>query len=167
MGRPKIHRSNAERQAAYRQRLRQRQPVEFCHQRDIWDTPPELFAALDAEFHFTDDLAALPYNAKCRCYFTPGQDALKQSWEGVCWLNPPYGPMLRKWMQKAHLSASKGATVVCLVPARTDTSWWHDYVLPYSEVRFLRGRLRFHGAKNSAPFPSALMIFRPALKQES
>ena len=107
MGRPRIHRDNAERQAAYRQRKRKRQPVEFWHKTDKWDTPPALFAALDDEFHFTTDLAALPHNAKCPRYFTPGQNALQQPWEGVCWLNPPYGFVLpyRELLQRGVLRA--------------------------------------------------------------
>lgn len=161
LGRPKIYRDNAERQATYRQRKRKRQPVEFWHRTDCWDTPPELFAQLDVEFHFTVDLAAFPHNAKCERYFSPGVDALTQAWEGVCWMNPPYGPQLRKWMKKAYESARQGATIVCLLPARTDTSWWHDYVLPFAEIRFIRGRVTFQGGKNSAPFPSAVVIFRP------
>jgi phage N-6-adenine-methyltransferase len=87
--------------------------------------PAELFAELHREFRFTLDVAALPYNAKCEQYFTPGFDGLKQSWEGVCWMNPPYGPALRKWVKKAHESVVAGATVVCLLPGRTDTHWWH------------------------------------------
>jgi phage N-6-adenine-methyltransferase len=160
--RPRIYASNAERQAAYRQRKRKRQPVLFWHKADVWETPPELFAAFDREFHFTTDVAALPHNAKCPHFFTPGQDALVQKWEGTCWMNPPYGPGLRKWVSKAFQSAQDGATVVCLLPARTDTHWWHDYVLPHAEIRYIRGRLRFNGIGNSAPFPSAVAVFRPA-----
>lgn len=167
MPRPKIYRSNAEKQAAYRQRKRKRQPVTFWHRSDEWETPPDLFAALDAEFHFTLDVAALPYNAKCERFFTPGADALRQQWEGVCWCNPPYGFVLRQWLHKAHESAGQGATVVCLVPARTDTSWWHDYVLPHAEIRYLRGRLKFNGSGNSATFPSALAVFRPGGEGEA
>ena len=160
MPRPKIYRTNAEKQAAYRQRKRKRQPVYHWHRSDVWETPPELFAELDAEFHFTTDVAALPHNAKCPRFFTPGQDGLKQRWEGVCWMNPPYGSALRKWVRKARESAEDGATVVCLLPARTDSAWWHDYVLPHAELRYIRGRLKFNGSGNSAPFPSAVVIFR-------
>ena len=160
MGHRKIHRSNAEKQAAYRQRKRKRQPVYHWHKSDLWETPAALFAALDAEFCFTIDVAALPDNAKCARYFTPGQDGLTQRWEGVCWMNPPYGFTLRHWVKKAHDSATDGTTVVCLLPARTDTHWWHEYVLPHAEIRYLRGRLKFNGVGNSAPFPSAIVIFR-------
>jgi phage N-6-adenine-methyltransferase len=159
--RPRIYQNNAEKQAAYRQRKRRRQPVYYWHRSDVWETPPELFAELHKEFHFTVDVAALPDNAKCAQFFSPGQDGLKQTWIGVCWMNPPYGPHLRAWVRKARDSARAGATVVCLLPARTDSVWWHDYVLPCAEVRFVRGRLKFNGSGNSAPFPSAVVVFRP------
>jgi len=83
-------------------------------------------------------------------------------WDGVCWMNPPYGRTIGKWMRKAYESSLTGSTVVCLVPARTDTAWWHDYAIK-GEVRFLRGRLKFGGSANSAPFPNAVVIFRPML----
>jgi phage N-6-adenine-methyltransferase len=162
LGRFKIYGSNAEKQAAYRQRRRKRQPVQFWHKSDEWETPATLFASLDSEFHFTTDVAAIPDNAKCPHFFAPGQNGLAQTWEGVCWMNPPYGSGLRRWMKKACESAQAGATVVCQLPARTDCGWWHDYVLPYAEVRYIRGRLKFNGSGNSAPFPSAIVIFTPA-----
>jgi phage N-6-adenine-methyltransferase len=106
---------------------------------------------------------ALPHNAKCADYLTPGRDGLRQPWHGVCWMNPPYGPPLRKWVKKAKESADAGATVVCLLPARTDTHWWHEWILPHAaEVRFLRGRLKFNEVGNSAPFPSVIAVFRPS-----
>ena len=126
---------------------------------DVWATPPETFAALDREFGFTLDVCALPENAKCERYFTPADDGLSRPWEGVCWMNPPYGRTIARWMAKAVESAAAGATVVCLVPARTDTAWWHDYAVK-GEIRFLRGRLKFGGAQHPAPFPSAVVIFR-------
>ena len=95
-------------------------------------------------------------------FFTEEMDALKQEWQGVCWMNPPYGREIKRWMQKAYESSLAGATVVCLVPARTDTAWWHDYAFK-GEITFLRGRLKFGDAKNSAPFPSAVVVFRPKL----
>jgi phage N-6-adenine-methyltransferase len=160
----RIYRTNAEKQAAYRQRRRKRQPVYHWHRSDEWETPPDLFAALDSEFHFTIDVAALPDNAKCALFFTPGQDGLKRRWTGTCWMNPPYGYALRQWVRKAHESAQAGATVVCLLPARTDVAWWHDYVLHRAEVRYIRGRLKFNGSGNSAPFPSAIVIFRASIQ---
>lgn len=161
MARPRIYRDNAQKQAAYRERKRKRQPVYHWHKADEWETPAELFQELDREFQFTIDVAALPHNAKCREYLTPGTDGLKQLWRGVCWMNPPYGPPLRKWVKKAHESAAAGAVVVCLLPARTNTHWWHEWVIPYAEVRFVRGRLKFNAVGNSAPFPSVIAVFKP------
>ena len=135
--------------------------MHFSSKTDLWATPPEFFAKLDEEFGFDIDVCALPENAKCQKYFTPAEDGLAQEWRGVCYMNPPYGREIGKWVRKAFESARAGATVVCLVPARTDTSWWHDYVTNASEVRFVRGRLKFGAATNSAPFPSAVVVFRP------
>jgi phage N-6-adenine-methyltransferase len=138
--------------------------VHFSSKTDLWSTPPELFAALDAEFGFTLDVCAIPENAKCRRFFTREMDGLNQQWVGVCWMNPPCGRQIGKWVQKAYISARRGAMVVCLLPARTDTGWWHEFVTKASEIRFIRGRLRFGGSQNSAPFPSTLVVFRPPTK---
>lgn len=124
-----------------------------------WATPPKLFADLDREFGFTVDVCALPENAKCERYFTPDQDGLKQEWKGVCWMNPPYGREIGTWMRKAYESSKQGATVVCLVPARTCSAWWHDYAMK-GTVRFIRGRVKFVGSKWNAPFPSAIVVFK-------
>lgn len=97
-----------------------------------------------------------PENAKCKRFFTPEMDGLKQEWTGVCWCNPPYGRQIGKWVEKAVKSF---ATVVMLLPARTDTKWFHDWCLPYGKIEFLRGRLKFGGCDNSAPFPSMIVIF--------
>lgn len=132
----------------------------FSSATDDWATPPDVFAKLDAEFGFTLDACASPGNAKCDRFFTIEDDGLSRPWEGVVWMNPPYGRTIRAWMDKAIASARAGATVVCLVPARTDTAWWHD-VAAKGEVRFLRGRLKFGGAKHSAPFPSAVVVLSP------
>jgi phage N-6-adenine-methyltransferase len=126
---------------------------------DQWATPQGVFDLLHAEFGFELEVCALPDNAKCRRYFTPKVDGLKQDWKGKCWMNPPYGRAIGNWMRKAYESSLLGATVVCLVPARTDTAWWHDYATK-GEVRFVRGRLRFGSATSAAPFPSAIVIFR-------
>ena len=127
---------------------------------DLWATPQDFFDELDREFHFDCDVCALPENAKCEKYYTPEQDGLSQEWTGVCFMNPPYGRKISSWVKKAYESSVLGgATVVCLIPARTDTAWWHDYVMK-GEVRFIRGRLKFGGSKNSAPFPSAVVVFR-------
>lgn len=136
--------------------------VHFSSASGEWSTPPDVFAALDAEFGFTLDPCATPDNAKCARYFTRGDDGLAQSWTGErVFMNPPYGRVIGGWMRKAYEESRGGALVVCLIPARTDTAWWHDYVIPYGETRFIRGRLKFGGAANSAPFPSAIVVFRP------
>lgn len=135
--------------------------VHFSSNTDLWSTPQDFFDKLNAEFHFQTDVCALPENAKCEHYFTPEQDGLKQIWGGQCWMNPPYGREIGKWMKKAYESSLQGATVVCLVPSRTDTRWWHDYAVK-GEIRFIKGRLKFGDSRNSAPFPSAVVIFRGA-----
>lgn len=128
--------------------------------RSDWETPPDFFSALHAEFGFTLDVCAHAQNHKCEAYFSEEEDGLAQSWSGVCWMNPPYGRVIKQWIAKAFHEAEVGhATVVCLVPARTDTSWWHDYCAK-GEVRFVRGRLRFVDAPAPAPFPCAVVIFR-------
>lgn len=129
---------------------------------DGWSTPRDLFDALDREFHFDLDVCALPSSAKCERYFTPAVDGLAQEWAGVCWMNPPYGDEIVRWVAKAAESAAAGATIVALVPARVETGWWWDHCR-HHEVRLLRGRLKFGGAPTGAPFPSALVVFgRPA-----
>ena len=133
--------------------------VHFSSKTDLWATPQDFFDALNSEFSFEVDVCATAENAKCEKYFTALQDGLKQDWKGVCWMNPRYGRVIGNWVKKAYESAQNGATVVCLLPARTDTKWWHDYCMKGS-VRFIRGRLKFGGNKNSAPFPSAVVIFK-------
>ena len=135
----------------------------FSSKTDLWATPQWFFDQLNAEFGFTLDVCATRENTKCAFYFDKDADGLKQEWTGVCWMNPPYGREIGKWMRKAYESAQAGATVVCLVPARTDTAWWHDYAAK-GEVRFHRGRLRFGNAATSAPFPSAVVIFRGVMQ---
>jgi phage N-6-adenine-methyltransferase len=135
--------------------------VHFSSKTCLWETPQDFFDELNREFGFTLDVCALPENAKCQRYFTPAEDGLKQEWRGVCWCNPPYGREIGEWVEKAREAALAGATVVCLLPARTDTAWWHNHVMEATEVRFVRGRLRFGGGENSAPFPSAVVVFRP------
>lgn len=133
--------------------------IHFSSASDNWATPPEFFASIEKEFgKFDLDVCASASNAKCKVYFTEKDDGLRQRWSGKIWMNPPYGRTIGKWMKKAYDSARSGAFVVCLIPARTDTSWWHEYAAR-GTVRFIRGRLKFGGHKNSAPFPSALVIF--------
>ena len=125
---------------------------------DMWETPQWLFDKLNEKYHFETDVCATAENAKCATYYTPDQDGLTQEWRGVCWMNPPYGRDIGKWMRKAYDSAQAGATVVCLVPARTDTAWWHDYAM-HGKIEFLRGRLKLGQAVHGAPFPSAIVVF--------
>lgn len=133
--------------------------VMFSSKSPIWETPQDLFDRLNAIHHFDIDVCAIPSNAKCEDYYTPEQDGLAQEWHGVCWCNPPYGREIGKWVEKA---ANSSAKVVMLLPARTDTKWFHDFVLPYGKIEFLRGRLKFGnggGTVNSAPFPSMVVVF--------
>lgn len=132
--------------------------VHFSSATDLWATPQEFFDRLDAVHSFTLDACANSDNAKCDRYFTKEQDGLAQSWDGVVWMNPPYGREIGHWMRKAYESSQQGATVVCLVPARTDTRWWHDYAIK-GQIEFIRGRLKFGGHKSNAPFPSAVVTF--------
>jgi phage N-6-adenine-methyltransferase len=127
-----------------------------------WETPALLFAELELEFGpFDLDPCCLPETAKCVRYFTPADDGLRQPWSGRVFCNPPYGREIGKWVRKAWEESRRGATVVLLIPARTDTSYWHDYCFK-GEVRFLRGRIYFsrNGRTGRAPFPSAVVVFR-------
>jgi site-specific DNA-methyltransferase (adenine-specific) len=132
--------------------------------KDDWATPQDLFEALDAEFHFDIDAAADAANAKCKRYYTREQDGLSQLWDGTVFCNPPYGNGITdKWVKKASEAVKQGATVVMLIPIRPGTVYWHAYI-NYKlnvEVRILKGRLKFVGAKDSAPFESAIVIFHP------
>lgn len=130
-------------------------------QRIDWATPQEVFGPLHKEFGFTLDVCAHEENAKCPNFYTVRDDGLSQTWSGVCWMNPPYGRGIGEWVAKARRSAENGATVVCLVPARTDTTWWHKHVIDHAEIRFVRGRITFVGAKSTAPFPCCVLVFRP------
>lgn len=137
--------------------------VHYSSDRHDWSTPQDLFDDLDGEFHFTLDVCATAATAKCKRYFSPKDDGLAQDWTGVCWMNPPYGDEIPRWIQKAYEAAENGTITVCLVPARIDTRWWWDYCR-YGEVRFIRGRLRFGGGEFSAPLPSAVVIFGRSAK---
>ena len=135
-------------------------PVHYSSKSNEWETPQELFDELDREFRFTLDPCCTPDNAKCKKFYTVEDDGLSKSWAGeVVFMNPPYGRQIGKWVEKAH-KESQGATVVCLIPARTDTSYWHDYIFNKAEIRFLRGRVKFGNQKQGAPFPSAIVVFR-------
>lgn len=135
----------------------------FSSKTDLWSTPQYLFDELNSEFNFTLDACATDENAKCEKYYTKEQDGLSQKWGGTVWCNPPYGREIGKWVSKASDSSNDGATVVMLIPARTDTRWFHDYIYNKERVniRFLKGRLKFGNAQNSAPFPSMIVVFNP------
>ena len=132
----------------------------FSSNTDMWATPQDFFDVINKEFNFTVDVCATAENTKCSLFFTPEQDGLKQKWEGACYMNPPYGRSIGKWIQKAYNSSKEGAVVVGLLPARTDTKWFHEYIYNKAEIRFIKGRLKFGGCKNSAPFPSMIVIWR-------
>ena len=137
---------------------------------DTWTTPRDFFDKLHQEFNFTLDAAALRSSAVVPNYLGPDheygwrQDALTVEWEGASeggavWLNPPYGRIIKEFVAKADTESKKGITVVCLVPARTDTKWWWDSCI-HHEVRFIKGRLKFGDGGGSAPFPSAVIVMR-------
>ena len=134
--------------------------VLFSSKSVVWETPQDLFDKLNAEFHFDLDVCALPENAKCEKYYTPEDDGLSQPWNGICWCNPPYGRTIGKWVQKAYETFAGGGTVVMLLPARTDTKWFHEYIYNKAEIRFIKGRLKFGNSKNAAPFPSMIVVFK-------
>lgn len=150
-------------------------PVHFSSKTDLWATPQDFFDVLNAEFGFVIDVCATAENTKCRYWLgkdaNEGKGSLSMPWWMVAglytkspapavWMNPPYGREIGKWVKKAYEESLKGATVVCLLPARTDTKWFHAYIQGKAEVRFVKGRLKFGGAKNSAPFPSMVVVFR-------
>ena len=158
-----------------------RRPVVFSSETVEWATPQDFFDRCAAEFGpFDLDVCATPENAKCARFFTRADDGLAQPWAPArCWMNPPYGREMGVWVRKAHDEAQRGALVVCLVPARTDVAWWHDWGMK-AEIRLLRGRLRFqradgallsnncpsvregrHAPTTTAPFATALLVFRP------
>lgn len=127
-----------------------------------WETPQDFFDELNKEFHFTLDPCSTHENHKCDCYYTEEENGLLQDWGGhVVFCNPPYSKKQQdKWVKKCFEEGKK-TTVVMLIPARTDTVRFHQYILPYAEIRFLKGRLRFGDSNENAPFPSMLVIFRP------
>jgi phage N-6-adenine-methyltransferase len=124
-----------------------------------YETPDDIFEPLDLEFGFTLDVAAHEGNAKCKDFFTEDDNGLLQPWHGVCWMNPPFGRVMKKWVKKAFEEWKRGSTVVCLLPARTNTAWWHDWVMQ-GEIRFIRGEVTFKGQKNGLWMPMAIVVFR-------
>ncbi|WP_193793318.1 phage N-6-adenine-methyltransferase [Clostridium botulinum] len=136
--------------------------VMFSSETDLWATPQDFFDKLNKEFNFDLDPCATKENAKCSKYFTKEIDGLKQDWGGYkVFCNPPYGREISKWVEKAYKESKKeNTTVVMLIPARTDTKYFHSYIYHKAkEIRFIKGRLKFGNAKNSAPFPSMVVIF--------
>ena len=135
--------------------------------KDDWETPFEFFQELDKEFHFTLDPCCTEETAKCKKFYTEQEDGLLQSWEGeTVFCNPPYSRELQdQFVKKCYEEGQKiNTTVVALLPARTDTKRFHQYILGKSEIRFLQGRIRFVGAKDPAPFPSMVVVFREVKK---
>lgn len=135
--------------------------VMFSSKSNEWATPQDFFDKLNDEFHFTLDPCATDENHKCDKYYTKEMDGLSLPWAGIVWCNPPYGREISSWVRKAYIASRTGyATVAMLLPARTDTKWFHDYIYHKAEIRFIKGRLKFGGCKNSAPFPSMVVIYR-------
>lgn len=135
----------------------------FSSRTDNWETPQDFFDKLNRYFHFDLDVCADDKNHKCSKYFTREQDGLKQNWGGcTVFCNPPYGREIGKWVNKCFVEVYAGSCkcAVMLLPARTDTKWFHQYIYNKSEIRFLCGRLKFGGSKNCAPFPSMVVIYR-------
>jgi phage N-6-adenine-methyltransferase len=139
----------------------------FSSTTEEWSTPQPFWASLNAEFNFDLDCCATVENAKCRRFYTAADDGLLLPWSGgAVWMNPPYGRTIGAWVAKAWTESRAGSTVVCLIPARTDTGYWHDYVMKAAEVRFIRGRMNFRldahrGPAHNAPFPSVVVVFKP------
>ena len=137
--------------------------VMFSSKTDQWATPQEFFDKLNEEFHFTLDPCADEFNHKCQKYFTAQQNGLVQDWSNeVVFCNPPYGKEIKHWVQKCFQEVHEGGcpVAVMLIPSRTDTKWFHRYINNKAEVRFVEGRLKFGDSKNSAPFPSMVVVFR-------
>lgn len=137
----------------------------FSSEKQDWCTPQQFFDELDAEFHFVLDAAATHQNSKCKRCFTPEDDGLIQNWDmgGAVYCNPPYGKEIGLWVKKAYEEAQKGTTIVMLIPARTDTKYFHEYIYHKAEIRFVKGRLKFSDEngtpKGTAPFPSMVVIY--------
>lgn len=139
----------------------QMQKVMFSSQRGDYVTPDDLYSILEKEFHPTLDVCA-DQESKC-LYSFPGTMGLSESWEGhTCWMNPPYGRAITRWVHKAQMEMILHKVLtVALLPARTDTNWFWDYVLPLTEIRLIKGRITFKGMEHGAPFPSLIAIYNP------
>ena len=133
----------------------------FSSEDETWSTPQDFFNSLNNEFKFTLDPCCSVETAKCSKFYTEKEDGLIQDWQGeTVFCNPPYGKKIKDWVKKCYFESKKPlTTVVMLIPARTDTSYFHDFIYNKSEIRFIRGRLKFGDSKNGAPFPSMVVIF--------
>jgi len=139
----------------------------FTSDTSEWATPQDFFDKLNAEFHFTLDPCATPENAKCGKFYTKEQNGLAQDWTGeTVFCNPPYGKEISAWVEKCYKHSLSGECAVMLIPSRTDTRWFHEWVYGKAELRFVKGRLCFNDSKGSAPFPSLVVVYRGATHEE-
>lgn len=139
----------------------------FSSQSVEWETPQSFYDAWDQVYRFTLDTAASPENAKAPKFYTKEDDGLSQVWSGNVWCNPPYGRQIGKWVEKAYRSTRTGAAlVVMLIPAKTETRWWHDYVIKADSIYFVKGRIQFGDSGVNAPFPSCVVVFRNPLEAD-
>lgn len=137
--------------------------VHYSSVSNEWTTPQELFDYLNDIYGFTLDPCSDGINAKCSKYFTENDDGLSQDWSNeIVFMNPPYGRAIKDWIKKAYEESQKGATVIALIPSRTDTKYWHDYCMKANKITLIKGRVKFGDGKNSALFPSAIVEFKPA-----
>jgi len=137
-----------------------RPELRFKSATNEWSTPDDLWKPLNDEFGFTLDVCSTHENAKCANHYTLAEDGLAQQWSGVCWMNPPYGAQLARWVKKCHDESKRGALVVALIPVRSNTSYWHNYVIGH-EIRFVRGYPKFGNAKQGLKAPLAVVVYRP------
>lgn len=135
--------------------------VMFSSATNEWSTPQNFYNELNKEFDFTLDPCATAENTKCKKYYTIDNNGLQQNWQGeIVFCNPPYGRVIKDWVKKCYEESLKeNTTIIMLIPARTDTTYFHDYIYNKAEIRFIRGRLKFGDSKNSAPFPSMVVVF--------
>lgn len=140
--------------------MSEKMKVHYSSETNEWATPQNVFDVLNDEFNFMLDPCATKENAKTEKFFTIEDDGLSQEWTETTFMNPPYGREIKKWVKKAYEESLKGTVVVCLIPARTDTSYWHEYIFEKAcEIRFVKGRIKFGDSEQGAPFPSAVVIF--------
>ena len=134
----------------------------FSSSSENWSTPMDLFELINSKYNFTVDVCADASNNKVKKYYNIQKDGLSQDWSNdVCWCNPPYGKNISKWIEKAYVESEKGTKIVMLLPSRTDTKWFHNFIYENknAKIEFIKGRLKFSGSNNSAPFPSMIVKF--------